>query len=459
MEHPVFGRIEFQGDTWYGRVHLDFFSEYDETFAVTASAQRLALADWQKPTENRENLGDFELDIISPDGSAPSRWQERAFLHFLDNKDATCNVVVQGIFDYYQGNWGFWRGKAQPGKEAEYADDLLIPELHSRDALKRVIGLGAVRVLDFPTNDLALIGFSFGCSWDVEHGLGVLVRAGSLVEIGEEVITWSATEFAGQRGSPKVPTKQRIDEQRGIAAIKMLGGSEGVDLTQPGAPVVRIDLARNKQINDADLTSLRQFPSLRQLELASPQITDAGLRALHGLNNLQMLHLAGTGITDAGLKELNYHKNLKLLHLSGTEITDAGLNELRRHKALAVLHLNDTNVTDAGLNELRALTSLQHLELSDTRVTDAGLKGLKDLRGLMSLDLQGTPVTDAGLKNLKDFTNLRDLNLSRTKVTDAGLDQLRDLKSLRTLKLESTAATNAGVSALQGALPKVQILR
>jgi internalin A len=460
MEHPVFGRIDWQAGMgqWIGRVQLDFFAEYD-TVAAASVAERLGVANWQRAPDHRYQHGDFELRLMSRDGREPSVWQQRALLHFLDNRDMICNVVVQAIFDHYQGNWGRWRGIAEPGIEERYADDLLVPELPSRDGLRRLIRLDALHVLDFPKNDLALMGFCFDCSWDVEHGLGVLVRGGSFVEIGENDITWSAPEFAGQRGSPGAPTKQQIDEQHGIAAIKKLGGSETADPTQPGAPVVRIDLRRNKQINDFDLTSLRHFPSLRQLELASTQVTDAGLKELKELKNLQTLQLAGAGITDAGLKELREFKNLKHLHLSGTAITDAGLKELREHKTLVVLHLNGTSLTDAGLKELRGLTSLQHLELSDTRVTDAGIQELKEFRGLISLDLQGTRVTDAGLQELKEFRSLRFLNLCQTNVTDLGLEQLRELKSLRTLKLQSTATTAAGVADLQRALPTLQVVR
>jgi hypothetical protein len=462
MEHAIFGPIEWQAALkwWSGRVQLDFFSVYDVA-AAAACAERLGVANWQKSPDNRHQSGDFELRLISDDGSQPSLAQERAFGHFLDNREMICNLVVDAIFDLYRGNWGSWRGTAEPGKEQEYADDLLIPELVSRDGLRRVIRLDALHVLDFPTDDLALIGFCFDCSWDVEHGLGVLVRGGRFVEIGENDITWSAPEFAGQRGSARAATNQQIDEQRGIAAIKKLGGTETLGRTEPDAPayVQQIDLRRNKQINDADLISLRHFQGLRELELASSQVTDAGLGVLRGLTNLQVLKLAGTRITDTGLRELAELKNLRTLELSGTEITDAGLSALRERKALAVLHLNGTMVTDAGLSELRALKTLQHLELCDTRVTDAGMQELKELQGLLSLDLQGTSVTNAGLKELKAFNSLRYLNLSRTNITDVGLQELTGLKGLRTLKLQSTATSAAGVADLKRALPKLQVLQ
>jgi hypothetical protein len=86
MEHPVFGRIEWDAGTgqWRGRVQLDYFSEYD-TIAATTWAERLGVAHRHEAPDNRHQLGDFELRLISRDGGEPSPGQENAFLHFLDD--------------------------------------------------------------------------------------------------------------------------------------------------------------------------------------------------------------------------------------------------------------------------------------------------------------------------------------------------------------------------------------
>jgi hypothetical protein len=452
MEHRVFGRLERDNlGRWAGRVQLGFFAGYD-TVAAALCAESLGVADWQKPPDNRYQQGNFELCLIRSDGGEPSSAQQGAFLDFLKNQDAICNAVVNAVFDYYQTHWGYWRG--------EYGHDLLIPELQSRDGLKRVIRLDTLYVLDDPRNDGAVVGFCFDCTWDAEHGLGVLVRGGKVIELGENAVTWNGPTGAGLPVWAGSDLTNQINEQKAIATIKSLGGSvtANFNASEPGKPMLRIDL-HDRQISDADLKSLRNCQNLRELELAGTQITDAGLKELRELKNLEKLDVSGTAITDAGLKALQELNNLRALHLSGIRITDAVLKELRKRKALVVLHLNDTNVTDTGLEELRALPSLQHLELAGTGVTDAGLRQLKALRSLISLNLQGTSVTDAGLKELKDFKSLRYLDLCRSKVTDAGLEELKDLKSLRTLKLESTAATGAGVADLQRALPRVQVLR
>jgi hypothetical protein len=460
MQHHVFGQIERDADMrgWTGRVQLDVFSDYD-TAANDACAERLGVADRQTTRVKRYQNGEFELHLIGPGRGKPSASQERAFLDFLKQRDMVCNRVVDAIFDHYRCHWGDWRASVEPGREEFYTDDLLIPELPSRDGLKSLIRLDALSVLDVPGKGPGLLGFCFDCTWDPEHGLGVLVRGGKIIEIGENDITWRDPESAGEGDPLEAPTQRQIDMQRGIAAVKKLGGLVTREPNEADEPSVQVDLLRNEQTSDADLESLKHFPSLHQLKLNSDRVTDGGLEALQKFKDLQLLQLSGATITDAGLKRLHGFKGLKVLYLSGTKVTDAGLKELQDLPALTGLHLNGTDVTDAGLKEVGALTGLKHLEIAGTRVTDAGIQELKHLRALLTLDLQDTQVTDAGLTTLKEFKSLRYLNLSRCNVTDLGLEQLKELKTLRSLKLVSTATTKAGVAGLRQALTSLQVVQ
>ena len=40
--------------------------------------------------------------------------------------------------------------------------------------------------------DTAKIGFQFSCSWDMEHGLGVMTRKDKVVKIGEAEVAFMA---------------------------------------------------------------------------------------------------------------------------------------------------------------------------------------------------------------------------------------------------------------------------
>ena len=419
-------------------------SAYDMAAAADC-AQRLGIANGQTSADHDGQNGEFVLELFGRERTEPTAGQQGAFLDFLRNRDAVCNLVIDAIFDHYRCNWGDWRDTAEPGREEFDARDLLVPELSGRDGLKSLIALTSLSVLDFAENHLGILGFGFRCTWDQEHALGVLVHRGRIIEIGVSDITWDL-ESAGFGSPPEAATPRRIGMQsRGIAAAKKLGGVVFLEFAQDSGPSVQVDLLRNHQINDADLKSLNQFPILHELKLNSDQVTDGGLLVLQKFKSLQWLQLSGAGITDAGLKGLHGFKDLKVLYLDGTKVTDAGIPSLRELPALTGLYLNETNITDVGLKELRTLTGLKSLGLSGTRVTDAGIPELKALPALRSLDLENTKVTDAGLTALTEHERLRYLNLARCNVTDMGLEQLKELKGLRSLKLESTATTDAGV--------------
>jgi hypothetical protein len=230
MDHPVFGPIEWQESMhwWTGRIRIDFFSGYD-TAATASAAARRGVPFRPGTTGAGYQRGEVELRLITRGKDQPSPAQERAFLQFVEHRETICRIVVNAVFDYYRGNWGDWRWVVEPGRAAESTDDLLIPELTTSDGLKSLIRLEALHVVDVQGSKGALLGFCFDCTWDQEHGLGVLVRRGELFEIGENEITWRTTDRGEPRGAPSTPTERQINEQRGIAAIKQLGGSVRVE--------------------------------------------------------------------------------------------------------------------------------------------------------------------------------------------------------------------------------------
>ena len=199
---------------------------YDK--AAEAEAEKLGLNVWWGPSERRYEKGEFELWLLGSDRSGPSTRQEEVFLNFLDNRDEICNRVADAIYDFYRASWGSMRGVAKPGAEKVYYDEILIPELPDRDGLKNVIMLNGVTVIDFPEDDVAVLGFSFECTWDIEHGLGVLVRGSKVVKIADSEITWNIDWCPEERPLEPV-TQGEIEIQRRIAAIR----KSGVEIDYP----------------------------------------------------------------------------------------------------------------------------------------------------------------------------------------------------------------------------------
>jgi Leucine-rich repeat (LRR) protein len=452
MNHPIFGDIaRSQSGDLIGRAHVPFFAGFDIVAAAPAGARQPAT----RP-------GEVGLCLVSDAGHVPTARQEAAYAQFLQHRDVICQGVLRAVFEYYQAHWGSWRS-------GDPTYDQGLPELHAAEGLNRVIRLTDLFVLDDGTAASAMLGFCFDCTWDGEHGLGVLVRDGRVIALGENQIAWSGPaagspypltgDAARSAGQQQAIAASKASAQTCIARAKALGAvvTENYNTDRP-TPQLGIDFKRGP-ITDSDLVAIRDCPNLGTLNLAGTQVTDVGLQELRRLEDLETLDLSGTRITDAGLQSLRGLNRLKRLHLAGTAIGDVGVQALIALPSLAVLNLANTNVTDAGVAELPQLRQLQHLELAGTAVTDAGFLKFGGVQALVTLDLGSTAITDAGLHALPAFTSLRYLTLSNTQASDASLMQLSKLPGLRTLKLQGVAVTDRGVAELQRALPRVQIMR
>jgi hypothetical protein len=83
-----------------------------------------------------------------------------------------------------------------------YDDDELaevMPEIERAEDLRKLMGLSSIHVLNAAKDETAYIGFEFGCTWDCEHGLGVMTHRTRVVEIGgadSSFLAWIAKRDA-----------------------------------------------------------------------------------------------------------------------------------------------------------------------------------------------------------------------------------------------------------------------
>jgi hypothetical protein len=185
MDHPIFGTLRLvQHDGWIGSLQIGFFSEFDDV-ATALYVEKFGGFNYNEAANQDFRQGLFELQVVDREGDGPSVSQERALLQFVHNQQLLCPVIIDAIFDYYRSHRENWR----TGDES--LDDITVPPVQSPDDLRRLIRLDSLFVLDMSRDDLPLIGLCFACSWDIEHGLGVLIHGTRLVEVGENDITWT----------------------------------------------------------------------------------------------------------------------------------------------------------------------------------------------------------------------------------------------------------------------------
>jgi hypothetical protein len=85
------------------------------------------------------------------------------------------------------------------------------------------------------------------------------------------------------------------------------------------------------RVTDDVLVHLRQFPSLRVVDLPNKRmVTDAGLEPLNALRHLRRLQMGHPAITDAGLDHLKDLAELEELNVRGTGISRAALVRLKQ---------------------------------------------------------------------------------------------------------------------------------
>ena len=84
-----------------------------------------------------------------------------------------------------------------------WASQIDVPKLKSEEDLAQNVGLYAVNIHPVAASGLPYLGYEFGCSWDEEHGLGVLMHGTRTVHVGSAEVaflSWIAEEDAKRRG-------------------------------------------------------------------------------------------------------------------------------------------------------------------------------------------------------------------------------------------------------------------
>lgn len=128
-----------------------------------------------------QELSDGTVEIVfAPEGRDNSPLQEDELLlvqWFLDNEARVSDAVKAAIFDVYPSLIAEYDLTAE--EQAE-----VMPAVLERDGLQRLIGLYSVNVHQTRNGAEPYLGFEFGCTWDDEHGLGVLMHGNRVVEVG-----------------------------------------------------------------------------------------------------------------------------------------------------------------------------------------------------------------------------------------------------------------------------------
>ncbi|WP_052737558.1 hypothetical protein [Grimontia sp. AD028] len=133
--------------------------------------------------------------LFAPEGrdaSPLNREEVESVIWVLENEsDISVNLLESLLIIYpqLQITYGY-----SDSEKAEYMPDVLVP-----NDFNTLISLHSVNVHPLCKDGVPYIGFEFGCKWDEEHGLGVLMHGSRVVEIGgadTAILLWLAEKDA-----------------------------------------------------------------------------------------------------------------------------------------------------------------------------------------------------------------------------------------------------------------------
>lgn len=206
MQHEVLGKLTFdaEGGSWSGKRLFPTFVPFREAPHARGKA----------PTT-------FELLVAAEDNEQPSQAQVRAFQFFVEHENAVSDKIIDAVFRWYV------RRRTQ---EREWFEEHDCPEIDQANKLRDLMTFHGLRIRRDEFKRTALTGFSFACKWDDEHGLGVLVHRGTVLEIGGADVAFSKPSSAG---SVWLKTCTAAEKKAAQAVLKALRALRSREATSP----------------------------------------------------------------------------------------------------------------------------------------------------------------------------------------------------------------------------------
>jgi hypothetical protein len=148
-----------------------------------------------------------------------------------------------------------------------------------------------------------------------------------------------------------------------------------------------------------DLSCLRKFPNLRDLELSA--LDSLFFTTCPPLENLTALVLRSNVITSSDIAWLSKFSNIEELELNCDRLDDQTFERFPELPSLTRLRLNQTQITGNSLSTIFRLQNLQELHLDKCRFDLAELLKLTSLKRLKLLSIRGLGISDEELRLLR----------------------------------------------------------
>jgi hypothetical protein len=187
LKLPPFPPLKMTLSEWEGKDVLPSWAGSQERLGGYTSQSSA------KPSKGKISLQMPRLDESDANPRPPAPEQIAAYSHLKEQGDDVTAVVLQALLKAYKKIRRQWL-KDLPDLELPVIDDI--------DEMKQNVGVGIVHLHDIVKDGFAYIGLELGCTWDEEHGAGVLIHKSRVVAVGQGDTSFddhAATKDGGTR--------------------------------------------------------------------------------------------------------------------------------------------------------------------------------------------------------------------------------------------------------------------
>lgn len=115
-------------------------------------------------------------------------YHKKAITYLIDNQTEIQECILNALMTEY------------PNLQELYGYELeekiqYMPDVHITEDFKNLIGIANIHLLNAEKDGVGYVGFEFGCTWDNEHGLGIMTHKNRVVKMGgadTSFLTWVA---------------------------------------------------------------------------------------------------------------------------------------------------------------------------------------------------------------------------------------------------------------------------
>jgi hypothetical protein len=172
LKLPPFPPLEREMHEWTGKDVLTAWAGTQERHgAYTSRSSR-------KPSKGSVMIQIPRLGEDDANPRPPAPEQVAAYAYLKENQATVTEAIMTALLADYKKLRKRWL-KNDPDLQEE------LPEIGTVEEMRKNVGLGTLHMHGVAKAGHAYVGLELGCTWDEEHGAGVLLHKGRVVEVGQ----------------------------------------------------------------------------------------------------------------------------------------------------------------------------------------------------------------------------------------------------------------------------------